>query len=218
MICEKRTQSVALMKRPRGARRVSLCAALPLVAAVVVVPPPARAVAASPSSPEVISGPSPYASCSTPGNDTLYHNAAVEPSIATNPATIGTNHGNLIAVWEQDPWAQINAHGLEAAYSFDGGKTWALAFQFNCNGAAAPVTALAVAPDDSSQLWAAGGCGVAYSERDRYGAVGTAPTWHLTTMPDSGDVWNLAVATLDHRSAVRRVYACNGNNIYASFA
>jgi hypothetical protein len=107
---------------PRRLGRRLAWLALPLALGFGALPgaPPALADSA-----QVISGPSAYASCSTPGNDTLYSNAETGPSIAANPATVGTDHVNLIAVWEQDRWQAINSKGLEAAYSNDGGKTWA---------------------------------------------------------------------------------------------
>ena len=73
-----------------------------------------------------VSGPSPFASCAV-GADaaaTNHLNADVEPQIAVNPTTIGTQSVNLIAVWQQDRWDDGGAHGIAAAASFDGGATW----------------------------------------------------------------------------------------------
>jgi hypothetical protein len=56
--------------------------------------------------------------------DTVYVNAAVEPSIAANPKTVGTDRVNLIGVWQQDRWSNGGARGVVAGYSFDGGTTW----------------------------------------------------------------------------------------------
>jgi hypothetical protein len=68
-----------------------------------------------------VSGPSPYASCSTPSaGQTVYPNAEVEPDVAANPARAG----NLVAVWQQDRWSGGGAHGLVAGYSVDGGRSW----------------------------------------------------------------------------------------------
>ena len=88
-------------------------------AAVAVAPSGQAAAAGSPQA--RVSGPSPYAACSavSPG-DTLYPNAEVEPDATANPA----RPGNLIAVWQQDRWANGGAHGLMAGYSFDGDRSW----------------------------------------------------------------------------------------------
>jgi len=94
----------------------------------------------------------------------------------------------------------------------DGGKTWALAFQFNCGGHASPVTALAVAPDDSGKLWAAGTCGVAYSPRGDNDPLGA--TWTLVTMPGGGSVYHVAAGGA--QGGARFVYACGGTNLYYS--
>jgi hypothetical protein len=72
-----------------------------------------------------VSGPSPYASCSTAGQPgTNYVNAEVEPDIAVNPTTVGTSNVNAIGVWQQDRWSNGGAQGLVAGFSFDGGATW----------------------------------------------------------------------------------------------
>ncbi len=71
----------------------------------------------------LVSGPSPFASCtigSGPGAISFV-NAEVEPYVAVNP----TNSKNVIGVWQQDRWSDGGSHGLVAGYSFDGGKTWA---------------------------------------------------------------------------------------------
>jgi hypothetical protein len=69
----------------------------------------------------LVSGPSPYASCSNSGQPgTNYINAEVEPSLAVNPA----NSQNLIGVWQQDRWDSGGAHGLVAGFSFNDGATW----------------------------------------------------------------------------------------------
>lgn len=49
-----------------------------------------------------------------------YENAEVEPYVAVNPI----NSSNLIGIWQQDRWSDGGAHGLVAAYSTNGGKTW----------------------------------------------------------------------------------------------
>jgi hypothetical protein len=72
----------------------------------------------------LVSGPSPFATCTvgaagTPG-ETLYVNAEEEPWVDVNP----TNSNNIIAVWQQDRWSNGGAHGLVAGVSHDGGTTW----------------------------------------------------------------------------------------------
>lgn len=95
----------------------------------------------------------------------------------------------------------------------DGGKTWALAFQFVCNGNAQPVGQFAVAPDDATKLWAAGVCGVAYSPAHPGDAPGA--TWKLVAMPDAEHVYHVAAGPTEGQAS-RRVYACGDNNLYAS--
>jgi hypothetical protein len=69
----------------------------------------------------LVSGPSPFAACSTPAaSDVLYPNAEVEPAVASNPA----RPSNLVAVWQQDRWSGGGANGIVAGYSFDGGRSW----------------------------------------------------------------------------------------------
>src|SRR5260370_2020039 len=49
----------------------------------------------------LVSGPSPYAGCSTAGQlGTDYVNAEVEPYVAVNPHLAG----NVVGVWQQDRW------------------------------------------------------------------------------------------------------------------
>lgn len=68
-----------------------------------------------------VSGPSPYAGCSTAGQTgTLYVNAEVEPWVSVNPA----NHKNIIGVWQQDRWSNGGAQGLVAGFSSNGGTSW----------------------------------------------------------------------------------------------
>src|SRR2546425_5356174 len=81
----------------------------------------------------LVSGPSPYATCTIGGPGTNYVNAEVEPYVAVNP----TNHSNIIGVWQQDRWNNGGAHGLVAGSSTDGGLTWSetpLPFSACANG------------------------------------------------------------------------------------
>lgn len=72
----------------------------------------------------VVTGPSPFARCSTFGTDANFVNASVEPWIAVNPKTLNTGRINLIGVWQQDRWAGGASHGISAAYSLNGGTSW----------------------------------------------------------------------------------------------
>lgn len=69
------------------------------------------------------SAPSPFAAgcdgAATTG--TLYANAEVEPTFAISPL----NSLVAIAAWQQDRWSDGSARGIVAAYSNDGGVTWA---------------------------------------------------------------------------------------------
>jgi hypothetical protein len=79
-----------------------------------------RVAGAAVSGPVLVSGPSPYASCTIGGSGINYVNAEVEPYVAVNPA----NSSKVIGVWQQDRWSNGGAHGLVAGFSSDGGTTW----------------------------------------------------------------------------------------------
>jgi len=71
----------------------------------------------------VVSGPSPYGTCSTnagttPG--TNFANAEVEPQVSVNPR----NTDNIITSFQQDRWSNGGAHGIQVGFSSNGGKTW----------------------------------------------------------------------------------------------
>ena len=70
-----------------------------------------------------VSGASPFAAdCGREAVcGTVYVGSEVEPFVAINP----TNAQNLVGVWQQDRWSNGGAQGLLAAYSTDGGQTWA---------------------------------------------------------------------------------------------
>src|SRR6266542_5868730 len=72
----------------------------------------------------LVSGPSPFASCTIGGPGTNYVNAEVEPWVAVSPA----NPNNVIAVYQQDRWSNGVAHGLVTAVSHNGGITWTQTF------------------------------------------------------------------------------------------
>ena len=100
---------------PRLIRR-SIPAALAALMASAAV-----ALAAS----SVASRPSPFAACTAgqsegPPPGQVFVNAEVEQWIDVNP-TDGTN---VIGVWQQDRWTDGGAHGLDTAYSTNGGTSW----------------------------------------------------------------------------------------------
>jgi hypothetical protein len=99
-------------------RRNKPCAVLLGVSIAVTLAASTRAW----SAPTLVSGPSPFASCTIGGSPTsvVYVNAEVEPWVAVNPK----NTSNLIGAWQQDRWSDGGAHGLVAGFSFDGGHTW----------------------------------------------------------------------------------------------
>ena len=71
----------------------------------------------------LVSGPSPFASCtigSSGGSSINYVNTEVEPWVAVNP----TNSNNIVGVFQQDRWSDGGAHGLVTAVSHNGGTTW----------------------------------------------------------------------------------------------
>src|SRR5260370_14980783 len=99
----------------------------------------------------LVSGPSPYAVCSTAGQlGTDYVNAEVEPYVAVNPHLAG----NVVGVWQQDRWSNGGAPGLVAGHSFDGGAHWGettLPFSGCARGAiAGPFTGAPDAPPPDS--------------------------------------------------------------------
>ncbi len=99
---------------------------LVIAGAAVTVAAPAAAAPFTLGPLTVASGPSPFApGCGGPGeavaDSVLYQNAEVETHSAVNPA----NPRNVVTFWQQDRWSDGGSHGNLAAYSFDGGLTWA---------------------------------------------------------------------------------------------
>jgi len=110
--------------------------------------------------------------------------------------------------------------------SADGGSHWKRVFQFSCvdgNTHSASsnnqgVDQIVFAPDDPTQLWAAGGCGIAYSAKD---AVNPGSAWTLVRMPSNDIVYHVAVAPPQSANGlstkIRAVYACDpSGNLYIS--
>jgi hypothetical protein len=105
-------------------RRILFRAALPtLMASVVVGLPAAVAAPYSVGPPVLVSGPSPFASCtvgSAGPSSVVYTNTEVEPQVAVNP----TSPSNIVGVFQQDRWNDGGARGLLAARSTNGGASW----------------------------------------------------------------------------------------------
>ena len=95
---------------------------LALMAVTLVLAPGAASAGSATVTPlVVVSTTNPYANCTVgAGTGTNYVNAEVEPQVAADP----TDPKHFVAAWQQDRWSNGGAHGLVAAASFDGGKTW----------------------------------------------------------------------------------------------
>jgi len=97
------------------------------------------------NSPVLVSGTSPFATCTIGGPGTNYVNAEVEPRVAVNPK----DPSNIVGVFQQDRWSNGGAHGLVAGVSHDGGATWAetwAALQALAREAPPPTVATTTAP------------------------------------------------------------------------
>lgn len=107
-----------------ASRRTVLLATAALAAGVA----PAADAAAYSLGPQVlVSGPSPFASCTlgSAGDDSVvYTDSELEPQVAVNPV----DTTNVIGAFQQDRWNDGGARGLVAARSSDGGATWARNF------------------------------------------------------------------------------------------
>src|SRR2546425_3766007 len=101
-------------------KHVRVIAPLTVFLVVLIALATARGVLVRAASLTLVSGPSPYASCTIGGPGTNYVNAEVEPYVAVNP----TDSKNIVGVWQQDRWDNGGAHGLVAGFSFNGGKNW----------------------------------------------------------------------------------------------
>jgi len=92
-----------------------------LIGLVLVFVPTADASTATIAPLVLVSGPSPYASCTAgAGTGTNFVGAEVEPQIAADP----TDPNHFVGVFQQDRWSNGGAHGNVAAATFNGGKTW----------------------------------------------------------------------------------------------
>jgi hypothetical protein len=138
----------------------------------------------------LVSGPSPYASCTIGGPGTNYPNAEVEPYVAVNP----TNHANIVGVWQQDRWSNGGAHGLVAGFSFDGGATWGettLPFSACAGG---------LGYERASDPWVSfGPDGTAYAVSISFNATNNNNSVAAAVSRDGGKTWsNLSVIIADN--------------------
>ncbi|MFT0172050.1 sialidase family protein [Paraburkholderia mimosarum] len=139
----------------------------------------------------LVSGPSPFASCTIGGSapSINYVNAEVEPWLAVNPAL----PRNLIGVWQQDRWSDGGAHGLVAGFSFDGGTTWGeTTLPFS---ACAPGTPAALQYERASDPWVSvGPDGTAYTVSISFNNSNNSNAVGAAVSRDGGKTWgNLSV-------------------------
>ncbi len=143
----------------------------------------------------LVSGPSPYASCSNDGQPGKnFVNAEVEPWVAANPA----HSQNIVGVWQQDRWSNGGAHGLVAGFSFNGGKTWGettLPFD-TC----APGTPSALQYERASDPWVSiGPDGTAYTVSISFNRTNNNNAVAAATSTDGGKTWgNVRVILADN--------------------
>src|SRR6266705_366242 len=139
----------------------------------------------------LVSGPSPYATCSNDSQSGKnYVNAEVEPWVAENPA----NSSNIIGVWQQDRWSNGGAHGLVAGFSFDGGATWGettLPFNACANG---------LGYERASDPWVSfGPDGTAYTVSISFNDTNNNNAVAAAVSRDGGKTWtNLSVLIADN--------------------
>jgi hypothetical protein len=138
----------------------------------------------------LVSGPSPYATCTIGGPGTNYVNAEVEPYVAVNPEI----PGNIVGVWQQDRWSNGGAHGLVAGFSFDGGKTWGettLPFSACAGG---------LGYERASDPWVSiGPDGTAYTVAISFNASNNSNAVAAATSIDGGMTWgHLSVIIADN--------------------
>ena len=158
-----------------------------------------------------VSGPSPYAACSNAGQPgTNYVNAKDEPYVADNPTTVGTMHVNVVGAFQQDRWSNGGAHGLVAAYSRDGGKSWGeTPLPFSGCAAGAVIDPFAGVPyNRASDPWiSAGPDGTFY-------AVALSATNSSVSTPPNNDTGVVAATSTDGKTwgNVRLIKADKGTS------
>jgi hypothetical protein len=144
----------------------------------------------------LVSGPSPYASCSNDAQTgTNNVNAEVEPYVTVNP----TNPANLVGVWQQDRWSNGGAHGLVAGFSFDGGATWGettLPFNLCANG---------LGYERASDPWVSfGPDGTAYAVSISFNNTNNNNSVAAAVSKDGGKTWtNLSVIIADNEPTIQ---------------
>ena len=145
---------------------------------------------ASRAAPVLVSGPSPFATCTIGGPGTNYVNAEVEPWVAVKPG----HQSNIIGVWQQDRWSNGGAHGLVAAASFNGGGTWKetpLPFSACANG---------LGYERASDPWVSiGPDGIAYTVSISFNQSNNSNSVAAAVSRDGGLTWgNLSVIIADN--------------------
>jgi len=124
--------------RASGSVVRALVAAGVLFAAVAAVPARAQVAISGLSSNPDGGDPNSFAAVTAcngaPQTGVLYRNSESEPHLAVNPL----NGNNMIAGWHQDRWSSGGAQSLGAAFTTNGGATWAqVVIPFTrCSGAA----------------------------------------------------------------------------------
>jgi hypothetical protein len=128
----------------------------------------------------LVSGPSPYATCTIGGPGTNYVGAEVEPSVAVNPG----RSGNIVGAWQQDRWSNGGAHGLVAGFSSNGGKSWGetpLPFSACADG---------LAYERASDVWvSAGPDGTVYANAISFDQTTPRNAVTAATSSDGGQTW-----------------------------
>ena len=155
---------------------------------------PAAAAAAAPvvGPLSLVSGPSPFAGCTSgldPGSPpgTNYVNAEVEPFVAVNPAS----PLHLIAVFQQDRWSNGGARGLATAVSANGGSTWTEPPPPHFSTCAGGTAANGGAYDRASDPWVSiGPDGRAYQVSLSVNAAQTVSAILASTSTDNGATWS----------------------------
>ncbi len=148
----------------------------------------------------LVSGSSPYASCSNGSQSgTNYVNAEVEPYVSVNPK----NSSNIVGVWQQDRWSSGGAHGLVAGFSSDGGMTWGeTTLPFD---ACAPGTPSALQYERASDPWVSiGHDGTAYTVSISFNDTNNNNAVAAATSTNGGQTWkNVRVIIADNEGTLQ---------------
>jgi Neuraminidase (sialidase) len=153
---------------------------------------PAAATPASVGPLSTVSGPSPFAGCtsgSDPGSPpgTNYVNAETEPNVSVDP----TSTSHLIAVFQQDRWSNGGSRGLTTATSSDGGSNWTEPTPPHFSKCAGGTAANHGDYDRSSDPWVSfGPDGRAYQVSLSVNAAQTISAILASTSTDDGAIWS----------------------------